>query len=83
MESEYLIWSAEHQAWWGPGRCGYSKGLLGAGKYSRDAAIEICREAIPTSGHLGHCSEVPVRFEDVRAFTSEQLIPAPFMRGRR
>jgi hypothetical protein len=49
----YLVWSHEHGAWWGPGRSGYTKGLQTAGRYSRDDALDICRNAIPTAGTSG------------------------------
>lgn len=80
-EADYLIWSAMHHGWWGPVRCGYSKGLLGAGKYTRTEAIEICRASIPNASHVGHCATMPVRFEDVREFTIGALIPSQFMKG--
>lgn len=82
-KADYLIWSAMHQGWWGPARCGYSKGLLGAGKYTRSQAIQLCRDSIPNAGHVGHCATMPVRFEDVREFTIGALMPSQFMKGER
>ena len=40
---EWLIWSIEHQAWWAADSCGYTRNLQQAGRYSRDAALEIVR----------------------------------------
>lgn len=82
-EDTYLVWSNEHNAWWGPGRCGYSPGLIGAGKYSREQALKICRDAIPTAGHLRRISEIPVRFADVSEFTKGAMLPAVIMQGDR
>jgi hypothetical protein len=45
VTERYFIWSNEHRAWWRPARCGYTVHLGGAGEYSRDEAIEICRDA--------------------------------------
>lgn len=67
----YLIWSNEHRAWWGPGECGYVPQLSKAGRYTRERAIDICRNALGTAGHLGQLgqlAEIPVRLEDVKEF---------------
>lgn len=68
----YLIWSNEHRAWWGPGGRGYGTGLDGAGHYSRDKALAICRTAIPQAAHVGGIAEIPVRLADVQAFLDGQ-----------
>jgi hypothetical protein len=82
-EDLYLIWSNEHRGWWGPNRRGYSPGLLGAGTYSRDAALDICRDAIPTASHVKRISEIPVRYADVTQFLEGQPLPAVIMVGER
>lgn len=41
----YLIWSNEHRAWWRPNRCGYTTYVRNAGRYQRDEAIQIARNA--------------------------------------
>lgn len=62
----YLIWSNEHGAWWGPGRCGYVRRLAEAGRYSRDEALTICAHAIPGDAErFGLLPELPVRLTDV------------------
>jgi len=43
----YLIWSDEHSAWRGPNGSGYTRDPANAGRYTRDAAIKICRNASP------------------------------------
>lgn len=66
MSDPYLIWSHEHDMWWGPGRCGYVTSLTDAGRYSRDQAMDICTRAIPgTAARLHALSELPVRLADV------------------
>jgi hypothetical protein len=40
--SEWLIWSNEHSAWWGPESCGYPRDIASAGKYTLGQAISIC-----------------------------------------
>jgi hypothetical protein len=71
----YFIWSNEHRAWWGPNECGYSPGLIGAGEYTRDEAMTICRRAIPQAMHVGIISEIPVRRADVIEFLDKQHVP--------
>lgn len=51
----YVIWSMEHQAWWRPGRMGYSETLDGAGIYSYDAA-----QRIVTQANLVECHEAMI-----------------------
>ena len=43
--SKFLIWSFEHQAWWGPHRIGYTLNLYAAGRYSAGEADEIVFKA--------------------------------------
>ena len=45
MESEYLIWSIEHTAWWKPNRYGYTQELREAGVYGKAEAEEIVEES--------------------------------------
>ena len=42
---DYLIWSNEHGAWWGPGERGYVREIARAGRYSKEGAEMICRRA--------------------------------------
>lgn len=44
---EYLIWSFEHDGWWKRGS-GYTRGhadFEGAGRFTHDEALSICRKA--------------------------------------
>jgi len=62
----YLVWSAEHEAWWGPGGCGYVRRIAEAGRYSHEQALTICTNAIPgTSTRIGALPELPVRLADL------------------
>jgi hypothetical protein len=72
----YLIWSNQHRGWWGPDRCGYSPGLRGAGRYSRQQAVKICRDSLPDAMYLGHMSEVLVREADLSEVITGGLVPA-------
>jgi hypothetical protein len=74
-DGTYLVWSNEHRSWWKPGGYGYSPGLRGAGHFTREHAIRICREALPTASHIGAISEVPVRMEDIAAILKDQMVP--------
>lgn len=79
MSDEYLVWSNEHRGWWGPDRSGYTRGLRRAGRYTRYAALGICRESIPDAGLLGVISEIPVRLADVEEFLAGQIMPGVIM----
>ena len=41
MEEMYLIWSFEHNAWWGPNERGYTTTISEAGRYTAGGAISI------------------------------------------
>jgi len=43
---QYLIWSFEHRAWWGPDRCGYTTDIERAGRYTKEEAGEIVTSSI-------------------------------------
>jgi len=43
---KYVIWSFEHQAWWGPCRLGYVKQLSHAGRYCATEAGKIVTNSI-------------------------------------
>jgi len=43
--TDYLVWSNEHAAWWAPGGRGYTTLTHMAGRYSKEQADEICRQA--------------------------------------
>jgi hypothetical protein len=43
--TEWLVWSFEHNAWWGPGEMGYVAQQSQAGRYPMKRAIEIARNA--------------------------------------
>jgi hypothetical protein len=75
MGEDYLIWSNEHRAWWGPGHHGYVRELSRAGRYSRPNALDICRKALGTAGHMGMLAEIPVLESDVQEFLRGALVP--------
>lgn len=64
--SDYLIWSNEHGAWWGPGECGYVARTADAGRYSRELALQICTNAMPGRAGREPLNEIPVRLEDLQ-----------------
>ncbi len=43
--AQYLIWSNERRLWWRPNRCGYTIRIEEAGRYSREDALRICKNA--------------------------------------
>lgn len=47
---EWLIWSNEHGAWWGPQRSGYTTEVNHAGRYTFEEADEIARARLYRSG---------------------------------
>jgi len=44
---DHLVWSHERAAWWRSAPGGCTRQIIDAGRYSRDAAIEICVKAVP------------------------------------
>lgn len=68
----YLVWSNEHRAWWGPAFRGYVPGLGAAGRYPRNVALGICRQALPTGDRL---AEIPVRLADLEEFMRGAVVP--------
>lgn len=44
-ENKWLIWSIEHNAWWGTNRIGYTKSRKLAGRYSEQDAADIVHGA--------------------------------------
>lgn len=55
---EFLIWSIEHDAWWGPGSMGYTRDVKLAGAYERAEAERIVVHA-NLAGRL-HEAMIPV-----------------------
>lgn len=41
----YLIWSHEHQGWWGPARISYTTDVAAAGRYYKGQAEKIVQDA--------------------------------------
>lgn len=41
----YVIWSHDHDMWWGPNYEGYAANLLNAGVYTETEARDICLDA--------------------------------------
>jgi hypothetical protein len=66
--SDYLVWSNEHRAWWGPKHCGYCIKLEDAGRYSRKEALKICINARGGRQFNDNPSEVPLLYEDAIQF---------------
>jgi hypothetical protein len=84
MAGEYLIWSHEHRAWWGPGRSGYTPRLSQAGRYSHAEALRLCAEAMPgTSTDMGALPELPVLEADVLAMVEHYDTQFPTRRPER
>lgn len=55
----YLIWSIEHDAWWAPGRVGYTRELAAAGRYDEGEARAIVADANVFGTQFNECA-IPV-----------------------
>jgi hypothetical protein len=67
MTGPWLVWSVEHNAWWGPDSCGYTLKLDAAGRYDFSEARNICRYANHRAGSKNQGISRP----------SEVMVPAP------
>lgn len=72
--SDYVIWSNEHRAWWGPEHRGYYTHLSAAGRYSRDEALRICVNARGGRRFNENPSEVPLLLADAEIFWTDALL---------
>lgn len=62
---QYLIWSNEHKAWWGPNGNGYVRRVENAGSYSRIDAMNICFNAMPGRSGSRPLQEIPILYSDI------------------
>jgi len=72
MTAQYVVWSNEHSAWWGPRRSGYYTHLSAAGRYDRNEAIRICVDARGGRRFNSNPSEVPILLADAEVFWTEE-----------
>jgi hypothetical protein len=71
-----LIWSFEHNAWWGPGERGYVAAVEEAGRYTLSRAEAICLRA-----NIVAINEAIVPLPAIR--NSDAQRPAGVEEGRR
>lgn len=71
MTNEYLVWSNEHSAWWGPNNAGYYGSIEAAGRYSREDALKICIDARGGRRYNQNPSEMPVILADAELFWAD------------
>lgn len=45
LPDAWLIWSNEHNAYWGPNHCGYTRDIDQAGRYQQSDADSVCAAA--------------------------------------
>lgn len=68
-EANYLVWSNEHRAWWGPNNAGYYGSIASAGRYTRDEALKICRGGRQFNDNP---TEVPILLADAEEFWRDE-----------
>ena len=73
---QFVIWSWEHTAWWGPDRCGYTADLAKAGRYSHAEAADI------VVGHIPAGEEVAFRIEEAEALKGFPRAPSDLAKAR-
>lgn len=52
-EAKYLVYSREHNAWWGPNGAGYPVKMEDAGRYTLAEAKNICSVPLHRGGDSG------------------------------
>lgn len=57
----WMIYSREHNAWWGPNHCGYFTDIASAGLYTQREADKVCADAC--RGRTGESDEGPPEFK--------------------
>jgi len=50
VKKDYLVWSNEHNAWWGPDSCGYYPDVKMAGLYTCEEAEACCTSRSKVEG---------------------------------
>jgi hypothetical protein len=61
----WVVWSFEHQAWWGPGHFGYVTDLALAGRYTEGDARNIETQA---NAYRLHRHEHAMRLEEAELY---------------
>lgn len=73
----YLIWSNEHQMWWGPNHTGYTRWVEEAGRYTLAAAAKQVHEST-VGGQLAYdVASYITGYGHRITITSECVVPAP------
>lgn len=77
MRRWFLIWSNQHQRWWGPNGCGYTPWIEDAGRYEEaDAEAIVVRATL--NGRLTHRVESFVDGREL-SIVDEVMVPAPHL----
>ena len=54
----YLIWTHEHDMWWGPNERGYTSEVAEAGRYTRDQVADIVLDHVPAGEEVAVPEEI-------------------------
>ena len=73
--AQYVIWSNQQRAWWGPGEAGYTRYVEEAGRYTETDARRIVAQAT-VAGQLVHRVTGHLTGADVEVL-DEVMLPAP------
>jgi hypothetical protein len=77
VDTEYVIWSIEHQAWWPASCMGYVETLALAGRFSHKEAAAIVARANYPPGTFHECM-IPVEaFGEYEWTEHANLLPPP------
>lgn len=63
LADEWVIFSRDHNAWWGANRSGYYLNVAEAGRYTKDEALRLTNPPNPRAGSdlpSGEPSDIPV-----------------------
>lgn len=67
----WIVWSNDHEAWWGPKRSGYFTDIASAGRYTYAEAVKICASRSESMTYPSLPPELIQPSPELRAFLAK------------